>query len=100
MARAPRIRGSCERRARHHEFVPGLRPFKHELWCQHGGDSVEVIARHEPAELTHHLDACRLSHNELRSRLTADMSGGPKGAKRTLERPLDGGVRRHLSATD
>gem|GEM_PF-5844916 len=23
------------------------------------------------------------------------MSGGPKGAKRPLERPLDGGVRRH-----
>ena len=28
--------------------------------------------------------------------LTFDMSGGPKGAKRPLERPLDGGVRRHL----
>ena len=27
--------------------------------------------------------------------LTFDMSGGPKGAKRPLERPLDGGVRRH-----
>src|SRR5664280_321596 len=27
-------------------------------------------------------------------RLTFDMSGGPKGAKRPLERPLDGGVRR------
>ena len=26
--------------------------------------------------------------------LTFDMSGGPKGAKRPLERPLDGGVRR------
>ena len=26
-------------------------------------------------------------------RLTFDMSGGPKGAKRPLERPLDGGVR-------
>ena len=25
--------------------------------------------------------------------LTLDMSGGPKGAKRPLERPLDGGVR-------
>jgi|SRR5664280_502138 len=25
------------------------------------------------------------------------MSGGPKGAKRPLERPLDGGVRRHRS---
>ena len=25
--------------------------------------------------------------------LTFDMSGGPKGAKRPLERPLDGGVR-------
>jgi len=28
--------------------------------------------------------------------LTFDMSGGPKGAKRPLERPLDGGVRPHL----
>ena len=28
--------------------------------------------------------------------LTFDMSGGPKGAKRPLERPLDGGVRRRL----
>jgi len=28
-------------------------------------------------------------------RLTFDMSGGPKGAKQPLERPLDGGVRRH-----
>ena len=27
-----------------------------------------------------------------------DMSGGPKGAKRPLERPLDGGVRRHCLA--
>ena len=27
--------------------------------------------------------------------LTFDMSGGPKAAKRPLERPLDGGVRRH-----
>ena len=27
--------------------------------------------------------------------LTFDMSGGPKGAKRPLERPLDGGVRPH-----
>ena len=27
------------------------------------------------------------------ARLTFDMSGGPKGAKRPLERPLDGGVR-------
>ncbi len=27
--------------------------------------------------------------------LTFDMSGGPKGAKRPLERPLDGRVRRH-----
>ena len=26
-------------------------------------------------------------------RLTCDMSGGPKGAKRPLGRPLDGGVR-------
>ena len=29
--------------------------------------------------------------------LTFDMSGGPKGAKRPLERPLDGGVRGHSS---
>ena len=29
-----------------------------------------------------------------RSCLTFDMSGGPKGAKRPLARPLDGGVRR------
>ena len=28
---------------------------------------------------------------------TFDMSGGPKGAKRPLGRPLDGGVRRHLT---
>jgi hypothetical protein len=28
--------------------------------------------------------------------LTFDMSGGPKGAKRPLERPLDGGVRLHF----
>src|SRR5450432_4277593 len=28
--------------------------------------------------------------------LTFDMSGGPRGAKRPLERPLDGGVRRHV----
>ena len=28
--------------------------------------------------------------------LTFDMSGGPKGAKRPLGRPLDGGVRRHF----
>ena len=27
--------------------------------------------------------------------LTFDMSGGAKGAKRPLERPLDGGVRPH-----
>ncbi len=27
--------------------------------------------------------------------VTVDMSGGPKGAKRPLGRPLDGGVRRH-----
>ena len=31
--------------------------------------------------------------------LTFDMSGGPKGAKRPLERPLDGGVRRHCLHT-
>ena len=30
--------------------------------------------------------------------LTFDMSGGPKGAKRPLERPLDGGVRPRRSA--
>jgi len=30
-----------------------------------------------------------------RQGLTFDMSGGPKGAKRPLGRPLDGGVRRH-----
>ena len=30
--------------------------------------------------------------------LTFDMSGGPKGAKRPLERPLDGGVRPHRTA--
>ena len=29
--------------------------------------------------------------------LTFDMSGGTKGAKRPLERPLDGVVRRHFS---
>ncbi len=29
--------------------------------------------------------------------LTFDMSGGPKGAQRPLERPLDGGVSRHAS---
>ena len=28
---------------------------------------------------------------------TFDMSGGPKGAKRPLGRPLDGGVRRHFA---
>ena len=28
-------------------------------------------------------------------RLTFDMSGGAKGAKRPVGRPLDGGVRRH-----
>src|SRR5450432_1011907 len=28
---------------------------------------------------------------------TFDMSGGPKGAKRPLGRPLDGGVRRHAA---
>ena len=36
----------------------------------------------------------------LRGHLTFDMSGGPKGAKRPLGRPLDGGVRRqrhHIS---
>jgi len=32
--------------------------------------------------------------------LTFDMSGGPKGAKRPLERPLDGGVRRHGPRSD
>jgi len=30
--------------------------------------------------------------------LTFDMSGGPKGAKQPLERPLDGGVRRRRHA--
>src|ERR1019366_8996581 len=30
--------------------------------------------------------------------LTFDMSGGPKGAQRPLERPLDGGVRRHFTS--
>ena len=30
--------------------------------------------------------------------LTFDMSGGTKGAKRPLGRPLDGGVSRHLQA--
>jgi hypothetical protein len=30
--------------------------------------------------------------------LTFDMSGGPKGAKQALERPLDGGVGRHYKA--
>ena len=29
--------------------------------------------------------------------LTFDMSGGAKGAKRPLGRPLDGGVRRHVA---
>ena len=29
--------------------------------------------------------------------LTFDMSGGPRGAKRPLARPLDGVVRRHAS---
>jgi hypothetical protein len=32
--------------------------------------------------------------------LTFDMSGGPKGAKRPLERPLDGGVRRRPHGLD
>src|SRR5450755_3615610 len=32
--------------------------------------------------------------------LTFDMSGGPKGAKRPLERPLDGGVRPHCSQSE
>ena len=51
----------------------------------------------------------RLQHSQFgRSRsiadlclccLTFDMSGGPKGAKRPLERPLDGGVRRHHAGT-
>ena len=31
-------------------------------------------------------------------RLTFDMSGGARGAKRPLARPLDGGVRRHATA--
>ena len=37
---------------------------------------------------------CRLSRG-----LTFDMSGGAKGAKRPLGRPLDGGVRRHVACT-
>gem|GEM_PF-6928792 len=37
-------------------------------------------------------DHTALLHNSWG--LTFDMSGGPKGAKRPLERPLDGGVRR------
>ena len=32
--------------------------------------------------------------------LTFDMSGGAKGAKRPLGRPLDGGVRRHVRSFD
>ena len=35
--------------------------------------------------------SCFGTHDQ--SCLTFDMSGGPKGAKRPLERPLDGGVR-------
>jgi hypothetical protein len=31
--------------------------------------------------------------------LTFDMSGGPKGAKRPLERPIDGRVRPHAAST-
>src|SRR5678809_847765 len=36
------------------------------------------------------------SDDDCEARLTFDMSGGPKGAKRPLVRPLDGGVRPHL----
>jgi hypothetical protein len=32
--------------------------------------------------------------------LTFDMSGGAKGAKRPLRRPLDGGVRPHVTPRD
>ena len=41
------------------------------------------------------LEADEPRNDSLRQGLTFDMSGGPKGAKRPLERPLDGGVRRH-----
>src|SRR5664280_1439091 len=37
------------------------------------------------------IDTSRL--RRMSGGLTFDMSGGPKGAKRPLERPLDGGVR-------
>ena len=44
-----------------------------------------------------HETACktaqRLNSIAQKRALTFDMSGGPKGAKRPLERPLDGGVR-------
>jgi hypothetical protein len=42
-------------------------------------------------------DPCGIStHRVFSRRLTFDMSGGPEGAKRPLERPLDGRVSRRL----
>ena len=45
------------------------------------------------------IPATRMNRCKNRA-LTFDMSGGPKGAKRPLERPLDGGVRPRCSGTE
>ena len=41
-----------------------------------------------------HSKLMRPGNDSVRQGLTFDMSGGPKGAKRPLGRPLDGGVGR------
>ena len=75
-------------------------------WLAHGSQNV-----HSNEQMRASADSggrSRLQHSQFgRSRsisglrlccLTFDMSGGAKGAKRPLGRPLDGGVRRHWRA--
>ena len=62
---------------------------------------VERLKRKQEPGQSNEQDKRRQNADDSRSRdgvqcsLTFDMSGGARGAKRPLARPLDGGVRRH-----
>ena len=73
--------GITVRHRRVHGHWPGIWPLGVK-WKQ-VTEVVEKLLNARPVSMLH------------RWGLTFDMSGGPKGAKRPLERPLDGGVRCH-----
>ena len=59
-----------------------------------GTQLVEARTNNEPEEKDADIAFGLSFAVHVRRGLTFDMSGGPKGAKRPLERPLDGGVGR------